>query len=168
MPGQPEPPVPIRPPRRPEPEARPGRGGRPRPRGPAARVLLAVGAGGAAGSLARHELALAWPVRSGGFPWTTFAVNVSGSLVLGALLALVAERWPPTRYVRPLVGTGACGGYTTWSTFMAETALLVRAGRAGTAAAYMAASVVGGIAACFAGMSLGRRWPAPAGPRRSR
>lgn len=159
-------------PRQPRSAARRGRGaagrdrqdGRDRPdrtrRRVPATVLAAVGAGGAVGSLARHGVARAWPAGPAAFPWATFVVNVTGGLVLGALLALVAERWPPSRHVRPFVGTGVCGGYTTWSTFMTESALLVRAGRAGTAAAYVAASVIGGLAATFVGLSLGRRWPA--------
>ena len=156
MPGQPDPPT-----RRVPATGRHRRAGAGRHR-QRALVLLAVGAGGAAGSLARYQVGRAWPTPAAGFPWATFAVNLSGGLVLGALLALVADRWPPTRYVRPLFGTGVCGGYTTWSTFMTESALLVRDGRGGVAAAYLTATLAGGVMAGAAGLLLGRRWPTDA------
>jgi CrcB protein len=140
---------------------------RPRPVRPRVAVGVAVGAGGAIGALARYAVAGTWPVRAGTFPWSTLWINVSGSLVLGVVVTLVVERWPPTRYVRPFVGAGVCGGYTTWSTFMTEAALLVRAHRAGVAAVYVAVSLVAGLAAVAAGIALARRRPpAPGGRRR--
>jgi CrcB protein len=123
-------------------------------------VLAAIGVGGAIGSVARHELALALPRATAGFPWVTFVVNVTGSLVLAVVATLVAERWPPTRYVRPLVGVGVCGGYTTWSTFMVDTALLGRDGYPAVAVGYLAATLTLGLAATYAGLWLGRLWPA--------
>jgi CrcB protein len=139
---------------------------RPRPVRPRLGVGIAVGAGGAIGALARYAVAGAWPVRAGTFPWSTLWINVSGSLVLGVVVTLVVERWPPTRYVRPFVGAGVCGGYTTWSTFMTEAALLVRHHRAGVTAAYVAVSLVAGLAATAAGIGSARRWPAAAPGRR--
>jgi fluoride exporter len=126
-------------------------------------VLLAVGSGGALGVVARHELTLAAPVSAGAFPWTTWAINLTGSFVLGVIATLVLERWPPTRYVRPFVGIGICGGYTTWSTFMTETVLLARDHRPGLAATYVTASVTGGLVATYAGS-----WAARRSPRRRR
>jgi CrcB protein len=111
------------------------------------------------GALARYAVASRWPVPPGGFPWSTFWINVSGALVLGLVVTLVVERWPPTRYVRPFVGVGVCGGYTTWSTFTTEAALLVRAHHAGLAAAYVGASLLAGVAATSGGIALGRLWP---------
>lgn len=89
-------------------------------------VPAAIGLGGALGGVARYEIALAAPTSAGGFPWATWWINLAGALVLGVVVTLVVERWPPTRYVRPFVGIGVCGGFTTWSTFMTETALLLR------------------------------------------
>jgi fluoride exporter len=136
---------------------------RPRRTSPPARpsldVLCAVGTGGMLGALARYGIGRAWPMAPGGFPWSTLVINVTGSLLLGVVVALVIERWPPTRYVRPFAGVGMCGGYTTWSTFMTETALLVRAQRAGIAVAYVVVSVVVGLAATYAGIGLARLWP---------
>jgi fluoride exporter len=123
------------------------------------RVLAAIGAGGALGSLARYEVALAVSVGAGGFPWATFLVNITGSLALGVLMTLVVERWPPTKYVRPFVGIGVCGGYTTWSTLMTDSILLMRSGHVLIAVGYLAATLVCGLAATMAGIWLSRPWP---------
>lgn len=131
---------------------------RPRDRPPPG-VLLAIGAGGALGSVARYGLTLAAPTSAGGFPWATWGVNVSGALALGILATLVIERWPPTRYVRPFVGIGVCGGYTTWSTFMTDTTSLARDGHTAVMVGYVAATLTAGLAAAFVGVWLGRLWP---------
>jgi CrcB protein len=139
---------------------------RPRPRPararPPASTLVTIGSGGALGALLRYGIGQRWPVAAGEFPWPTFAINVSGSLVLAIVATLVIERWPPTRYVRPFVGIGLCGGYTTWSTFMTETALLVRDERARLAAGYLGLSLAAGLVATYAGIGLGRLWPTEA------
>jgi fluoride exporter len=122
-------------------------------------VLVAIGAGGALGSVARYEVAVAVPTAVGEFPWATYLVNVTGSLALGVVMTLVIERWPPTRYVRPFVGIGVCGGYTTWSTFMTDSTLLVRGGHLAMAVGYLAATLICGLAATMAGIRLGRCWP---------
>lgn len=96
---------------------------------------------------------------AGQLPWATLGINVSGSLVLGVVVTLVVERWPPTRYVRAFAGIGFCGGCTTWSAFMAEAAVLVRDGHVGMAAGYVAASLVAGLLAVHAGISVARRRP---------
>jgi CrcB protein len=128
-----------------------------RGRGP--RIMAAVATGGALGAMARYELGLAHPTRSGTFPLTTFAINVSGALVLGFLVTLIIERWPPTTYLRPFAGTGFLGAFTTWSTFMVDADLLVRRGDVGLAAVYTVASVTAGLAAVTAGIRLGHLKP---------
>jgi fluoride exporter len=115
-------------------------------------VLAAIALGGALGAPARYGVAQLVHVAPGGFPWATFWTNVSGSLALGVVLAAVLERFPPTRYVRPFVATGFLGAYTTYSTFAVETDLLVKDGHAGTALAYVAASLVAGFVAVWAGV----------------
>jgi CrcB protein len=122
-------------------------------------VLFAIGTGGMLGALARYGIGRAWPAAPGGFPWSTLAINLSGSLLLGVLVTLVIERWPPTRYVRPFAGVGVCGGYTTWSTFMTEVALLVRDHRSTSAVTYWGVRVAAGLAATYAGVGLARLWP---------
>jgi CrcB protein len=91
-------------------------------------------------------------------------VNVAGSLLLGFIAVTALERLGPTRYFRPLLATGFCGGLTTFSTFVVEMDLLVRAGRPGTAALYLGASVAGGLAAVRIGAVLARAaWTREAG-----
>jgi CrcB protein len=130
-------------------------------------TVAAIAAGGALGAPARYELGLAWPTSADGFPWATFVTNVSGCLLLGLLLVLVLERWPPTRYLRPFAATGFIGAYTTWSTFVVEVSVLAKDGHAGVALLYAAASLLGGLAATVAGMRLarhGRFGPVPGEP----
>ena len=94
------------------------------------RTLAAIGAGGALGGAARYLIEQAMPADRDAFPWATFVINVSGSLALALLLVFVLEIWPPTRYVRPFAAIGFLGAYTTFSTWMVETAELVAHGRA--------------------------------------
>jgi CrcB protein len=98
------------------------------------------------------------PVARDGFPWATFAVNVSGSFALGFLLVMILERFPADRYLRPFVATGFLGAYTTYSTFAVETDLLVKGGRAGLAAAYAVVSLLGGFLAVWLGLLAARAW----------
>jgi fluoride exporter len=122
------------------------------------RILVAVG--GALGAAARDELATRFPTRAGSFPWVTLFINVSGSLLLGLLLTFVLERWPPTRYVRPLLAIGVLGAYTTFSTFVVETDLLFRDGHVAVGVVYAVASLAAGCAAVYVGIIAGRSWPA--------
>jgi CrcB protein len=123
-------------------------------------TLVAVAAGGALGTAARDGLATRFPVSAGVFPWTTFAINVSGSFVLGALLTFVLDRWPPTRYVRPFVAIGVLGGYTTFSTFSVEADLLFRDGHVAVGLMYVLGSLAAGVAAVYLGIVAGRSGPA--------
>ena len=116
------------------------------------RELIAVGLGGAAGSMARY--ALSYGVLAGhtllGFPAGTFAVNAVGSLLIGILLeglSSSAAAW--------LLVVGFCGGLTTFSTFSADAVRLLRAGDFGPAAAYMILSIAVCLAFTAAGMWLG-------------
>jgi fluoride exporter len=117
-------------------------------------LLLAVGVGGALGAYARHR-ATAWVHRwSGtGFPWGTLAVNVIGSLLLGALLAQVAGR-PGEDLVRASLSVGLLGSFTTFSTFSYEAVSLVHQGSAGRAVSYVLSSLALGLGAFAAGFLL--------------
>lgn len=119
-----------------------------------ARVAL-VACGGAAGALLRSGLDGTGPP-STAFPWVTLLINVSGAGLLALLLVVLEERAPGNRALRPLLGTGVLGGYTTFSTFALETVVLLRAGEAGDAFAYAVASVVGAVLAATAGVLLAR------------
>lgn len=96
------------------------------------------------------------PPAVNGFPADTLIVNLSGCFVLGFVVVAALERGAPTRYLRPLIGTGFCGGLTTFSTFVVEIDLLVRAGHAAMAVLYLVVSVVAGLAVARIGMVLAR------------
>ncbi|MEW9531635.1 CrcB family protein [Microbispora sp. NPDC049125] len=126
-------------------------------------VLCAVALGGGLGSVARYLVGVAIPSSPGRLPWGTFVINVSGSLALGLLMVLVLEVWPPRRYVRPFLGVGFLGGYTTFSTVTAELLGLPPAG----AVAYALGSLAAGLAAVWAGMTLARLAASAARRRRT-
>jgi CrcB protein len=119
-------------------------------------ILAVISAGGALGSLARWGLTLAWPVRPGGFVWATMMANVSGALLLGFLMVFVLEVWPPSRYVRPFLGVGVLGGYTTFSTAMLDTRVLLVAGYRAQAAGYLFGGLLAGLLAVWLGMAAAR------------
>lgn len=112
---------------------------------------LAISAGAILGANARYLVGLWTAPWSTGFPWGTLAINLSGSLLLGFYLALVTERFTGRATTRLFVATGFCGAYTTFSTFSYETVALAQRGAVGLAAAYVVASVVGGLLAVAAG-----------------
>lgn len=119
-----------------------------------------VALGGAAGTSLRHAIESSFGASAGEFPWATFAINVTGALVLGALLealALVPAEGGGRRALQLSLGTGLLGGYTTYSTFVLETLALGRAGDLTLAAAYAAASLVVGFVAALVAMTLVRR-----------
>jgi len=119
-------------------------------------VLGAIAIGGALGSPTRYAIGRVVQTGSGGFPWATFLINVSGSFVLGVLLTLIVERWPPTRYVRPFAAIGFLGAYTTFSTYMVETDLLVKDGHVAVALLYVVGSLVVGLVAAYVGIMCAR------------
>jgi fluoride exporter len=117
-----------------------------------ARTLLAVASGGAVGAWLRYEANVAFPALTPPqFPWTTFAVNVLGSFLLGLLMTLVLEHWPPTRYVRPFAAIGILGGFTTFSTFEVEVVRLTGAHQGDLALTYAILSLLAGLVAVAAG-----------------
>jgi CrcB protein len=120
-------------------------------------AIIAVAAGGAIGALARYGLLLAWPALPGGFPWGTFVVNLSGCLAIGVLMVLVTEVRPVHPLVRPFLGTGVLGGFTTFSAYADEVRALFRPEWMVVAAAYLAGTLVAALAATAAGVWLARR-----------
>ncbi len=116
-------------------------------------VLAVISAGGAIGSTGRWGVGELLPHASSSFAWSTWAVNVSGALALGALML---DLWSATRYVRPFLGVGVLGGYTTFSTYMLDARSLIAAGRVGLALAYVAATFFAGLVATALGIVVGR------------
>jgi CrcB protein len=105
--------------------------------------------GGAAGAMARHLVAEAWPAPDGGLPLATLAVNLAGSVLIGVLAATATGPAPP--WVRQLLGTGFLGGFTTYSAHVLDTGALAASGRVAEAAAYMALTLVGAVAGAALG-----------------
>jgi CrcB protein len=120
-------------------------------------LVVAVAIGGALGTIARYELALAEPVQSGRFPWATFTANLVGSLVLGIAVVVLAEGRVTSKVPRAFVVVGLCGGLTTFSTWMVESVLLTRDHHGGTAALYVAVSLLAGLAAVALAVGATRR-----------
>jgi CrcB protein len=116
-------------------------------------ILLAVALGGALGSLLRYFVAgtvqsATWP----GFPWGIFVVNVTGGFAMGIIVELSALKLSLTPEVRAFLTVGILGGYTTFSTFSLDSALLIERGNYSGAALYIAGSALLSILALFAGL----------------
>jgi CrcB protein len=118
-------------------------------------MLLAVAAGGATGSVARYVLGTLLLRVSSGFPVSTLLINVAGSFLIG-LLARLFDAPDHLQVLRVALTVGICGGFTTFSTFSAETVTLLQQGKAGRAALYVTVSLVLGVSATFAGLAVGR------------
>jgi CrcB protein len=120
-------------------------------------LVLAVALGGALGAVSRYGLDRAIESRSSSsFPWATLAVNVSGCLLVGFLIAAVVDRHDAPAWVRAGMIVGFCGGYTTFSTFAQETLDLAEGRATGLAVANAVLSFALGIAAVAVGTRLGR------------
>ena len=123
-------------------------------------LALAVAGLGAVGSLLRWLVGLA-AARLGagpGFPWGTLAVNLLGSLAIGAVMAGFAAREALDAPTRVALTAGLLGGFTTYSAFAFETWSLIDREQVGRAALYGAATLIGGLLACAAGIALARRY----------
>lgn len=118
---------------------------------------LSIVIGGGSGVLARAGIAQAFPHATGAWPWATFSVNLGGAFLLGWLLTRLTERIAVTQHWRTLLGTGLCGGLTTFSTFQVETIQLARGGHVPLAVMYAALSAVLGLA-CALGGTVAARW----------
>ena len=121
------------------------------------RELAAIFAGGALGTLARAALAEVFPHPPTVWPWPTFAVNVVAAFLLGYFVTRLQERLPLSSYRRPLLGTGLCGGLSTFSTMQVEILKMLDAHAWGLAAGYAAASVAAGYAAVHLATAAVRR-----------
>jgi len=122
------------------------------------RGVAAVAGGGFLGTIARYGVDQGWTARPHHFPLATFAINVSGSLVLAMLLVIILERPRVPRYLRPLLGTGVLGGWTTMSTFAVDTSTLGRHGHLVVAACYVAATLAASLLAAAIGARVALRW----------
>ncbi len=118
-------------------------------------MLLAVAAGGATGSVARYVIGVALLRTTGAFPVSTMLINIVGSFLIG-LLARLFDAPDHNQVLRVALTVGLCGGFTTFSTFSAETVTLLQQGKAGRAALYISVTVVASVLATMTGLLLGR------------
>jgi CrcB protein len=126
-------------------------------------TLTVISCGGALGALTRYGLSGAFPHPAGSFGWATFATNVAGCLLIGILMVAVTEVWQVHRLVRPFLGVGVLGGFTTFSTYIVDIQQAVTAGAPRTALAYLAGTVVAALAAVYAGVHGARLLIRPRG-----
>lgn len=119
-------------------------------------ILAVIAVGGALGAATRYLAGEQWPTTPGAFPLTTAAINVVGSAAIGVLLVLVGERWAHRPLLRPFLGTGFLGGFTTFSTYAVDVHHLATGGHLVRAAVYLAATPALALLAAAAGSRLAR------------
>jgi fluoride exporter len=129
------------------------------PRPHPARLLGTISAGGALGALARYGIGSAWPHDPDGFPWATWTINVTGCLLIGVLMTWIARYRPGQVHLRPFLGVGFLGGYTTFSTSIVD----AQHAPLPISLLYTAATVLGALLAVWGGSALvpGPRRPGP-------
>lgn len=124
-------------------------------------LLLAAAAGGVLGAEGRYGIGLALTHRGQQFPWSTVVINASGCLLIGALMVVLLELTSPHRLLRPFLGVGVLGGYTTYSSFAVDVQRLVLAHRPAVAVSYVVTTLLVGAAAVWlstvATQAVGRR-----------
>jgi CrcB protein len=121
------------------------------------RELAAIFLGGAIGGVLRVWLGVTFASGTGHWPWVIFLVNVTGSVALAYFVTRLQERLPLSTYRRPLVGTGFCGAYTTFSTMQVEVLAMLDRGHVGLAIGYSTASLVVGCLAIWTVTAMVRR-----------
>lgn len=120
-------------------------------------VVAAIAAGGALGAGARYAVGQAWPSPVGAFPSSTFVINVLGCGLIGTLMVLVTDVWLRQRLLRPFLGTGVLGGFTTFSTYAVDIERLATGGRVGVALFYLVATLMTALGAVWVAATLTRR-----------
>lgn len=126
-------------------------------RGRDSRELGAIFAGGVVGALLRVALLQTHAGAAPGWPWVTFAENILGTFLLGYFATRLQERLPLSAYRRPLLGTGFCGAFTTFSTMQLELVTMLDAHRYGLALAYACSSIVIGYSSVHLATAFARR-----------
>jgi CrcB protein len=128
-------------------------------------VLAVIAAGGVLGAEARYGVGVVLPHTGDAWPWSTLLVNVSGCVAIGVLMVVITELMNAHRLVRPFLGVGLLGGYTTFSTATVEAVTLITAGRPGPAVGYLVATPTLAMLGCAVG-AVATRLLAGRPPRR--
>jgi fluoride exporter len=115
-------------------------------------VLAVIAAGGVLGAEARYAAGTLLPHARDAWPWSTLLVNLSGCLLIGVLMVVIIELAYGHRLLRPFLGVGVLGGYTTFSTATVETLTLITAGRTGAAIGYLVVTPTVSVLACGVGI----------------
>ncbi len=119
-------------------------------------IVGVIALGGVLGAEARYGVDRVAAGNASDIPWATLIVNVTGCLLIGVLMVVLLELTAPHRLLRPFVGIGVLGGFTTFSAYAVEVQVLLDDGRALAALAYLAATPVLAVAFCWAGAALAR------------
>ena len=119
-------------------------------------LIAVIAAGGALGALARYAVESAFPHPVTGLPTATLLINVTGCALIGALMVLFADVWAAHRLVRPFLGTGVLGGFTTFSTYVVEAQRLIALGRPRLALVYLIGTAVAALIAVQLGVTATR------------
>jgi len=120
-------------------------------------ILAAIAAGGATGAAARYLIGQRWPTPAGAFPFTTLAINVLGCALIGVLMVLITEVWSRQRLLRPFLGTGVLGGFTTFSTYTVDIQQLVAGAHVVTSLLYLVITPIGALLAVWVTATATRR-----------
>ncbi|HEY3747882.1 MAG TPA: CrcB family protein [Pseudonocardiaceae bacterium] len=120
------------------------------------RILGVIAVGGGIGALSRYGIETLLPAPPGGFPWGTFLINVTGCFLIGVLMVLVNDVFTGRPLLRPFVGVGILGGFTTFSTYANEVRGLLKPGALPVAFVYLAGTVLCALLAVLAAMLAAR------------
>jgi CrcB protein len=121
-------------------------------------MLLVISAGGMIGALARDGLSQALPHHPGQWPWSVLLINVSGGAGIGLLMGWLAVARSPSRYLRPFLGVGVLGGYTTLSASSLDGFQLIQAHRPGVAVLYLMLTAAGALTATAGALLVMVAW----------
>lgn len=119
-------------------------------------VLAVISLGGALGALARYGIVSWLPVEPGRFPLATFLINIGGCLLIGVLMVLITEVYPAHPLIRPFLGVGVLGGFTTFATYTEEVRALLRPEWMLTGLGYVLGTLAGAVLAVWLGVRLTR------------
>lgn len=117
-------------------------------------IVAVVSLGGMIGALLRYGIGTAW---TSGFPWATMTINAVGCGAMGALIVLVTEVWPSQKLLRPFLGTGVLGGFTTFSTYASDGITMLDRGQFVPGVLYLMATPLIALTAVFAAFAFTTR-----------